>query len=71
MAILTELQAFREKLLRARMSGVREVRDQNGETLIYKSDGEMTRALAALDAEIAKAGRKPPHTILFKTSKGL
>ena len=32
---------------------------------------DQTRALAALDAEIAAAQSRPPSTILFKTSKGL
>ena len=46
-------------------------RDQNGEPVTYKSDSEMARALAALDAEIAAASKRPASTILFRTSKGI
>ena len=68
---LTELQAARDALLKARAGGVREYQDQNGERVAYKSDGEMARALASLDAEIAAAARRPPSTIRFQTSKGV
>lgn len=68
---LSELQAARDALLKARAGGVREYQDQNGERVAYKSDGEMARALAALDAEIAGASRRPASTIRFQTSKGL
>ena len=68
---LSELQAARDALLRARAGGVREYQDQNGERVSYKSDSEMARALAALDAEIvAHAGRRPSQ-IRFQTSKGV
>jgi hypothetical protein len=69
-ASLAQLQAWRDSLLEARLSGVREVRDQNGESVVYRSDSEMARALAAADAAIAAAQRTPPNTILFRTSKG-
>ncbi|MGR9137148.1 hypothetical protein GUK36_15485 [Rhizobium leguminosarum] len=68
---LQQLQAWRDSLLEARLQGVREFRDQNGETVAYKSDAEMARALAAADAAIAAAQAKPVNTILFKTSKGI
>ncbi|EPX78403.1 phage head-tail joining protein [Salipiger mucosus] len=71
MATVAELTKMRADLHAARMTGAREYQDQNGETVVYKSDSEMARALAALDAEIAAAQSKPPSTILFKTSKGL
>ena len=58
--------------LEARAQGVRKLRDQNGEEIEYKSDGEMARALAALDSEIAAMTSGPrPSTIRFSTSKGL
>ncbi len=45
---------------------------QNGEEIEYKSDGEMARALAVLDSEIAAMTSGPrPSTIRFTTSKGL
>ena len=68
---VAELQAMRAALVAARSRGVREFRDQNGEHVVFKSDGEMARALAALDAEIAGASARPANTILFKTSKGI
>ena len=71
MASLADLIAWRDSLFEARLQGVREFRDQNGETVVYKSDAEMARALAAADAAIAAAQAKPASTILFKTSKGI
>lgn len=71
MATLTELSTWRDRLQDARFSGVREVRDSNGETLTYKSDKEMSSALAALDSEISAASNCPANTIQFKTSKGV
>ncbi|WP_429816387.1 phage head-tail joining protein [Ensifer sp. B1-9] len=70
-ASLQQLQAWRDALFKARLQGVREFRDQTGETVVYKSDAEMARALAAADAAIAAAQAKPVNTILFKTSKGI
>lgn len=71
MATLAELTKMRAELHAARMTGAREYQDQNGERIQYKSDAEMARALAALDAEIAGLTARPANTILFKTSKGL
>lgn len=69
---LTKLRKARDGLIDARSQGVLSVRDQNGETVVYKSDKQMASALAALDSEIAGlAGRKSPHTIHFQTSKGI
>lgn len=71
MASVAELTAWRDALVKARLSGVREVRDQNNEAVVYKSDAEMARAIAAAEAAIAAATRRPANTILFRTSKGL
>lgn len=68
---LGELTTARDTLFKARAGGVLTYRDQNGELVTYKSDSEMARALAALDAEIAAASRRPASTILFRTSKGI
>jgi len=69
---LDQLTKARDALLEARAGGVREYRDQSGETVSYKSDAEQARAFAALDREIAElAGRRTPHTLYFRTSKGL
>lgn len=71
MATLTELQAQRENLSNLRNKGVREFQDQNGERVVYKSDSEMAKAIAALDRAIAAAQSGQPNTIKFNTSKGL
>ena len=68
---LAQLQARRDALVMARTSGVRRVRDQNGEEVEYRSDSEMARALAHLDSEIAKLSGRPPSSFHFTTSKGL
>lgn len=69
--LLTAMRKSRDDLVLARASGVRQVRDQNGETIEYKSDAEMASALRGLDAEIRNMGGVRPQTILFRTSKGL
>lgn len=62
----------RDALVSARMQGVLEYRDQNGERVVYKSDAEMARALAWAETQIARlSGDGQPHTIYFKTSKGV
>lgn len=71
MATVAELTKMRADLLAARAGGVRRFRDQNGEEIEYRSDAEMARALAALDAEISAQTARPANTILFKTSKGI
>lgn len=69
---LSELQGLRDALIRARLAGVREVRDQNGETVSYKSDAEMGRAIANCDALIAQMqSGQTPNVIKFRTSKGV
>ena len=60
------LQAWRDKLVEARMRGIRSMRDQNGEEITFSSDREMQAAIAAADREIAGlSGRRAPHTIYF------
>ena len=68
---LAELLKFRDRLRDARYSGVRRVRDQNGEEIEYKSDSEMAKALAALEAEINSATRPKSSILTFRTSKGV
>lgn len=70
MPTVAELIQMRDTLLRARASGAREIRDQNGEMLIYKGDREMAAALAALEAEISAASTRPPSAYVIRTSKG-
>lgn len=68
---LTELHRLRDALVRARLNGLGELQDQNGERIIYKSDREMQAAIEAVNREIQAAERRQAHTILFRTSKGL
>lgn len=68
---VADLLSARDRLLSARLHGMKEVHDSNGESVTYKSDGEMRAALAALDAEIAKLAGQPVREIRFSTSKGL
>lgn len=67
---LSELTSLRDALIRARAGGVREVRDQNGEVLTWKSDREMAAALADVEARIAAMQSAAPNVIRFQTSKG-
>ncbi len=71
MASAASLRAWRSALWKARMAGTREVRDQNGEAVSFKSDNEMASAIAAADAEIAALERPRVSTVLFRTSKGI
>lgn len=71
MAALADLISWRDALFKARLSGVREFKDQNGETVRYATDSEMVRAIAAADAAIAAANRSPSSSIRFITSKGI
>lgn len=67
---LSDLQTLRDALIRARLGGVREIQDANGERMSWKSDAEMARALADVEARIAAMQSTPTTTIRFKTTKG-
>lgn len=72
MASLSELQARREKLVKAMDSGALSVR--HGEKQItYRSFREMESALARLDADIiaASGGKKRPKGRRVYTRRGL
>jgi phosphopantetheinyl transferase len=69
-ASLADLTKMRADLFAARMNGTREFQDSNGERVQFKSDNEMAKAMAALDAEIAKASGESPRVLHFTTSKG-
>ncbi len=68
---LTRLLQAREHLQEARFSGLRRIIDQNGESIEYKSDGEIARAIAAIDSEIASLRRKRLGLVYLQTSKGV
>lgn len=65
------LQEYREQLQDARFSGVQSITDQNGERLVYRSQAEIERAIAALDSEIAQLQRGRMALIRLQTSKGV
>jgi hypothetical protein len=69
MATLSELQAYRASLMKARGSAVREVQDAAGNRVVYKSDAELETAIAAVDREIAQLGT-PIRTVYLTTAKG-
>ena len=52
MATLPELISFRERLIDARYSGIRSVRDGNGDEVTYRSDAELSAALISINREI-------------------
>ncbi|MFN4153650.1 MAG: phage head-tail joining protein [Paracoccaceae bacterium] len=71
MASVSQLTEWRDRLQSARYSGTRAVQDATGERIEYKSDSEMARALAAIDAEISQLQKRRLSIIRFQTSKGL
>ncbi|WP_333683077.1 phage head-tail joining protein [Pontibaca methylaminivorans] len=71
MTTVTRLREFREQLQDARFSGVRTIRDQNGEEVTYRSQSEIERAIAAIDSEIATLQRGRSALIRMQTSKGI
>ncbi|MGR3747538.1 phage head-tail joining protein [Paracoccus sp. (in: a-proteobacteria)] len=68
---VTQLRAHREKLQQARFMGVRQITDQNGESVTYRSDAEIARAIASIDSEIAQLQRGRAALINLQTSKGV
>ena len=65
------LTAWRDSLIESRLNGIREVVDQNGEKLVYKSDAEMANAIAYAEKRIAELNQALPKTINFICSKGI
>jgi len=71
MASLENLIQYRADLEQVRFTGTRRVKDSNGEEVEFKSDSELARALAAVNAEIAAAQSHPASIIYLSTSKGV
>jgi hypothetical protein len=65
------LLKWRDSLIESRLSGTREVRDQNGESVTYKSDSEMASAIAFAEKRIAAFNQAMPKSINFICSKGI
>lgn len=68
---IARLHRFRENLQDARFSGVRTVRDSNGEEVTYRSQAEIEQAIVALDREMAALRGRTSGRIRISTSKGL
>jgi hypothetical protein len=72
-ASLDDLVAWRDALLKARLTGARSIEYSQGEgtrRIEYKSDAEMRNALRSVEAMIAAAtSGNAPNTIRFVTSK--
>jgi hypothetical protein len=64
------VEEWRDKLFEARMKNIREVRDANGEVVVFKSDSEMAAAIAAAERAMAAGARPHIHTVRFTSSKG-
>ncbi|TIS46185.1 hypothetical protein [Mesorhizobium sp.] len=73
MAALPDLVAMRERLVEAVYSGLRTVRDSNGEEVTYRSQGELKAALVSLNREIqVRESELGCSRIVYPaTSKGL
>jgi hypothetical protein len=69
MPSVPELEAMREKLLRARFAGVRTV-EYDGKRVTYATDAEMAAALADLDRRIAAASAPRVNQVRISSSKG-
>lgn len=68
---LSELETMRDTLVRNRAKGVRSL-EIGGEKVQFGSDYEMSRAIADLEARIARAsGATRPRSVAVRTSKGL
>lgn len=68
---VAELTDMRDALVKARLSGLRSITDSNSESIVYKSDRDMKQAIDSIEFEIGRLTASRPHTIKFKTSKGL
>lgn len=71
MSSVQTLRDYREQLQDARFSGVRNFTDSNGESVTYRSQAEIERAIAAIDSEIAQLQRGRMALVRLQTSKGL
>lgn len=66
-----DLAAFRDRLVEALATGARELQDQNGERITYRSVREIQSALATINRLISEQQGQQPKTVVFRTSKGL
>jgi hypothetical protein len=70
--LLSDVIAWRDALIQARLSGVRMVRDAFRSEVQYANDAEMKAALQYADRLIATMqSSRPINAIRFTTTKGL
>jgi hypothetical protein len=67
----SELITKRDALIAALAGGVKTVRDQNGEMVVYQDAAQMQAVLKTLDAELRRLSGPQPNAIIVRTSKGL
>jgi hypothetical protein len=70
MTDLTQLEAWRDALLRARYAGVRTV-EVEGRRVSYATDAEMATALADLERRIAAAQSSRVSQVRIQSTKGV
>jgi hypothetical protein len=58
-------------MIAMRAAGVRVAYVEGAGRVEYVSDGDLARALADIEARIARASPTRPHTVVFTVSKGL
>jgi hypothetical protein len=68
---LDDLTGWRDRLINARLTGIKVIRDALKTEVEYKTDAEMERALASATEMIVAMTAAPVTTIRFRTSKGL
>jgi hypothetical protein len=69
MPSVADLEAWRDQLLAMRAAGLRVVMYE-GKRVEYQDDADLARALADIEARIARASSNRPHTVAFSARKG-
>ena len=70
MPSVAELEGMRDELIALRAAGVR-VAMVDGMRVEYQTDADLARALADIEARIARASPARPVSIAFITGKGV
>jgi hypothetical protein len=71
MPSVAELEAMRDALIAMRAAGVRVSYVEGFGRVEYQTDADLARALADIEARIARASPTRPHTIAFSARKGV
>lgn len=69
--LLSDVVDWHDRLVQARLSGVRMVRDAFRSEVQYSSDSEMKAAILYAERLIASMQSQPVNRVTFNTSKGL